>query len=203
MSLPLKHVVPFGLVCSLLPPRSFPFFQLHSRTRTQADTTATMSLKTLALGLGLLSVAQYVQGQTCYWPNHDEAANFTSCNVAATESSCCRPSEACLSNGLCLQTEGLPNRISRGACTDSTFSSSACPSACNDVYTGSSLTIFEAYDNFSSTGDVRVEDRSPIPPMLTTSCGSFAAAFRTINRPHSAKFPRRAPPPPSSWTRSK
>lgn len=72
------------------------------------------------------------QGRQCFFPDHSRAANFTECNAEATQSSCCRDSEACLSNGYCLQTVGLANRITRGACTDSTFSNAACPQECTD-----------------------------------------------------------------------
>ncbi|KAK5113973.1 hypothetical protein LTR62_003096 [Meristemomyces frigidus] len=103
-------------------------------------------------GLALISPVAVLGHKTCYWPNHDVATNYTACNAASEQSHCCRVSEICLTNGLCLQTKGLANRESRGACTDQTFSSPACPGACNDVVTSSSLTIFLAYDDVQNNG---------------------------------------------------
>ncbi|KAK0345507.1 hypothetical protein LTR02_000371 [Friedmanniomyces endolithicus] len=57
-----------------------------------------------------------------------------------------------MTNGLCLQTQELANRLSRGACTDQTFSSTACPKVCDDIITGNSLTIFLAYDDAANNG---------------------------------------------------
>ncbi|KAK1823995.1 hypothetical protein LTR12_001528 [Friedmanniomyces endolithicus] len=89
----------------------------------------------------------------CYWPNHNAApGNYTACNAAAPYSSCCRANEVCMTNGLCLQTQELANRLSRGACTDQTFSSTACPKVCDDIITGNSLTIFLAYDDAANNG---------------------------------------------------
>ncbi|EME44197.1 hypothetical protein DOTSEDRAFT_80027 [Dothistroma septosporum NZE10] len=80
------------------------------------------------------------QSSACYFPDHTDAANFTACDASATESSCCRDSEACLSNGYCLQQTGHANRITRGACTDPTFSNAACPSLCTDGGTSTVVT---------------------------------------------------------------
>ncbi|KAK3674137.1 hypothetical protein LTR78_005984 [Recurvomyces mirabilis] len=84
--------------------------------------------------LALLCTTQSLAQKQCYWPNHAPAANYTACNAAGDQSHCCRKHETCLTNGLCLQTQGLANRESRGACTDNTFSSPACPQACADAY---------------------------------------------------------------------
>ncbi|KAK4619760.1 hypothetical protein CLAFUW4_11038 [Fulvia fulva] len=93
----------------------------------------------------------HAAGAQCYFPDGTEAANYTSCNAAATQSSCCRPTEACLSNGYCFQQTGYANRISRGACTDSSFGSTACPARCRDVAQNVALTIFQAADTADSS----------------------------------------------------
>lgn len=87
-------------------------------------------IKFLAIALFI----HYAVGETdCFFPDHQRAENFTTCNAAATHAACCRPEDVCLSNGYCLQQgSDLPNRLIRGACTDYTFSSSACPSKCAD-----------------------------------------------------------------------
>ncbi|KAK0925466.1 hypothetical protein LTR29_018048, partial [Friedmanniomyces endolithicus] len=127
----------------------------------------------VATVLSLFLEQAFAESQ-CYWPNHNAASgNYTACNAAAPYSSCCRANEVCMTNGLCLQTQELANRLSRGACTDQTFSSTACPKVCDDsescfeiwkgialgngltpsaVITGNSLTIFLAYDDAANNG---------------------------------------------------
>ena len=85
----------------------------------------------------LALLAKRVVSETqCYFPDGNKAANFTTCNADATYAACCRPEDACLSNGYCLQQgSSLANRIIRGACTDINFSNSACPSQCRDSKT--------------------------------------------------------------------
>ena len=82
----------------------------------------------------LALLAKRVVSETqCYFPDGNKAANFTTCNADATYAACCRPEDACLSNGYCLQQgSSLANRIIRGACTDINFENSACPSQCRD-----------------------------------------------------------------------
>ncbi|EME41182.1 hypothetical protein DOTSEDRAFT_55080 [Dothistroma septosporum NZE10] len=103
----------------------------------------------LFAALVLLSSVPTIQAATgaqCFFPDGSKAANYTACNAASTESACCKTDEACLSNGYCFQQTSYSNRISRGACTDSSFGSTACPQRCADVATAVALTIFEAYD---------------------------------------------------------
>ncbi|TKA79560.1 hypothetical protein B0A55_02737 [Friedmanniomyces simplex] len=102
--------------------------------------------------LALIFVRLAFAEDQCYWPDHSAAVNFTACNAAAPYSSCCRPDQVCMTNGLCLQTQNLANRLSRGACTDQTFSSAACPKVCDDVVTSNALTIFLAYDDATNNG---------------------------------------------------
>ncbi|KAM3424910.1 hypothetical protein BST61_g6884 [Cercospora zeina] len=100
----------------------------------------------------LLTVAFFVwhaKGETdCFFPNHQPAENFTTCNAGAPHAACCRPEDVCLSNGYCLQQgAGLPNRLIRGGCTDYTFSSPACPNRCADTAQGLPVTIYLARDS--------------------------------------------------------
>ncbi len=102
----------------------------------------------VATVLSLFLEQSFAESQ-CYWPNHNAAfGNYTACNAAAPYSSCCRASEVCMTNGLCLQTQELANRLSRGACTDQTFSSTACPKVCDD-----SESCFEIWKESRSTMD--------------------------------------------------
>lgn len=71
--------------------------------------------------------------RTCYTPNGAVWEGHTPCNQAADESHCCGSNDFCLSNGHCLQAEGVyANRIGRGSCTDSSWRSEACPYECSD-----------------------------------------------------------------------
>lgn len=102
-------------------PSLHPFATSHSMIALPKVFTASLLLAILALG----------DSRQCFWPDHSPApSNFTECNAGAAQSACCQNSDACLSNGLCLQQVGFANRIVRGACTDSTFSNAACPAQC-------------------------------------------------------------------------
>src|SRR5438876_2185174 len=87
----------------------------------------TLLLPLLLLPLFPLSTT----AQTCYYPDGSRARDYTyvPC-VNGTHSTCCIPSEGdvCLSNNICFYTTG--DYPFRGACTDSTWSSNACPQFC-------------------------------------------------------------------------
>jgi hypothetical protein len=69
----------------------------------------------------------------CYYPNAASASPHTPCDESAETSACCNPGDLCLSNGYCFQQFGAwANRLARGSCTDSTWSSSICPQFCDD-----------------------------------------------------------------------
>ncbi|KAK4555762.1 hypothetical protein LTR86_006982 [Recurvomyces mirabilis] len=133
--------------------------------------------------LALLCTTQSLAQKQCYWPNHAPAANYTACNAAGDQSHCCRKHETCLTNGLCLQTQGLANRESRGACTDNTFSSPACPQACADgrcpVSTKGSTTPFDL-DPFqvivdrSNGATLPIDGTNYVTTSNATSTGSTA-----------------------------
>ncbi|KAF2161881.1 hypothetical protein M409DRAFT_58662 [Zasmidium cellare ATCC 36951] len=94
-----------------------------------------------ALWLTLLTLAQ---GRDCFYPDHSRAEDYTQCNAEATQSACCHISSACLSNGLCLSQTEFANRITRGACTDYTYSNPACPSQCIQIQPNTNITLFPA-----------------------------------------------------------
>ncbi|EMC98481.1 hypothetical protein BAUCODRAFT_121349 [Baudoinia panamericana UAMH 10762] len=104
----------------------------------------------LTATFGFLRLAQCVPETSCYWPDHSPAYNQTPCNAQASVSWCCYFTDICLSNGMCLQQSNVyTNRLGRGSCTDSTWSSPACPQYCADVAPGSSTGIYLAYDTLN------------------------------------------------------
>ena len=68
----------------------------------------------------------------CYYPGGTEATDRTPCNGTAEVSHCCKNGEHCLTNGLCVIDATEQNGVEylRGACTDSSFQSDACPTVC-------------------------------------------------------------------------
>lgn len=70
----------------------------------------------------------------CYMPSRILSPGDSPCNALADVSACCQPNDVCLDNGYCLSVGGtVPNVISRGSCTDPTFSSKPCPQMCDEV----------------------------------------------------------------------
>ncbi|KAH0558911.1 hypothetical protein GP486_004460 [Trichoglossum hirsutum] len=81
----------------------------------------------LVLSVPLLATAD----PQCYYPNGLVALDYAYVPCQGTTfSSCCIPSEGdvCLSNGLCYYSKG--QYPFRGACTDKTWTSDACPKYC-------------------------------------------------------------------------
>jgi len=74
---------------------------------------------------------------SCYYPDGSLAPNDRPCSITASEqspSTCCGIGYACLNNTICQQTSATPccdtDLYIRGSCTDSTWSSNACPNFC-------------------------------------------------------------------------
>lgn len=62
----------------------------------------------------------------CYDPTGAFISEDTPCNPKATDSICCGPDSRCLANGICTPTKGDPDLVTRGTCTDSTYTSASC-----------------------------------------------------------------------------
>lgn len=73
--------------------------------------------------------ASIAANATCYFPDGSVHKLGTPCRPAAGDGACCESTHACLSNGLCFDTQN--NHVARLSCTDSTWSNSACPNYCN------------------------------------------------------------------------
>ena len=72
--------------------------------------------------------------QTCYYPDGTVAPGDTPCrspSIGEGSSACCAKAHICLSNSLCLHTDGQ-EAIARGSCTDETWQSSECAQYCSD-----------------------------------------------------------------------
>lgn len=63
----------------------------------------------------------------CYFPNQEIAIDNYACVLSSSNSACCGIGNVCLDNGLCAPGNG---EIIRGACTDQTWRSAACPQYC-------------------------------------------------------------------------
>jgi hypothetical protein len=73
-----------------------------------------------------LSIA--VAERACYYPDGGNATGLIPCDPHAKVTHCCRESEICLTNGLCFAASGTS--LVRRGCTDSTWGSSNCSTAC-------------------------------------------------------------------------
>ena len=78
----------------------------------------------------LISVTPSTLAQTCKWKNGQDAIDFYACDPTAAQSSCCLQGEACVNNGLCYGSLGIPYR---GACVGGWGNDTACPTFCNDA----------------------------------------------------------------------
>lgn len=110
---PLDRVFPLYLSLSLLPCRQ------HTRNNTALDT------QTLVMS-----------NATCYWPNGNQippSAKYSPClpnPISGRDQShfaCCDDAAICTDQGLCV---GSANWFYRGGCTDKSWASSSCASAC-------------------------------------------------------------------------
>ena len=92
--------------------------------------------------------------KTCYFPDGTITNADTPCSESAQFSPCCQPTNACLSNGLCLGINGTsPNGLTRGSCTDPTFRDPSCPYYCADLNrSGPSAVFLVSYNGSLADG---------------------------------------------------
>lgn len=86
-------------------------------------------LEIFILTIQLVRVASAVKA--CYYPDGNQQTADTPCDASAADSHCCGSKDICLSNGLCFQVGGVQS-VTRGSCTDATWSSPACSRLCID-----------------------------------------------------------------------
>lgn len=81
--------------------------------------------------------------QSCYYPDGTITSEQTPCNESEDHSACCRPGDACLSNGYCFgANDAGPNLMTRGGCTDSSFKDQNCPYYCRDAFSQGNAIMF-------------------------------------------------------------
>ncbi|KAK3723621.1 hypothetical protein LTR37_001502 [Vermiconidia calcicola] len=78
-----------------------------------------------------LAIPAITAAQRCYYPDGETIAVDKPCDTSAAFSACCNEGAFCLENGLCYG-DGV---ISRGSCTDQSWSDAACASHCTEVST--------------------------------------------------------------------
>lgn len=77
---------------------------------------------------------------TCYYPSGKETYDDVQCEPGEKDSACCGRGSICLDNGLCL-SQDQPFGLSRGSCTDRSFSSAKCPTYCSRSHSPRSLLV--------------------------------------------------------------
>lgn len=120
----------------------------------------------------LLSVSQFANCQTCYWPN-GENSGYTQCS--SNGRACCYNTDdahhdPCFSNGLCQSM--YFGYIYRGACTDPNWGSS-CPNVCTN---GTTPSIFLPPYHISSPLSHSHQHSTDVPNQSTTAKCSCASA---------------------------
>ena len=115
-------------------------FRVSRRKRTstlyeQKPAEASTSTSSLALIMSILLFmsicflinAMTVDAQQCYLPNGSKSPD-TPCRPQSSDqaSACCRSTDICLDNSLCLAQTGYA-LLTRGSCTDPTWQSDECP----------------------------------------------------------------------------
>ncbi len=84
----------------------------------------------LPLALVLATTARAADSAKCYKADGSEDSEMKPCDPTAKISTCCRPSDFCLSNGLCLGGGGN-NGFSQQGCTAQKWDF-PCQSYCSD-----------------------------------------------------------------------
>ncbi|KAI9806691.1 MAG: hypothetical protein M1825_006148 [Sarcosagium campestre] len=152
------------------------------------------NLVILVLGaVPLLASAQ----KACYFPDGTVAENDFPCYKDADISFCCGPGYACLKNRICKRTEasldGVASPIDfvRGSCTNSDWSSTACPAFCtgDGFANGGGNTMFNCsvpteYCCYGGTVDCSCDDPSLVSTLkggeeALTTVGEAAASSTT------------------------
>ena len=91
------------------------------------------ALSLIAISVCFSMKATKIRAQTCYFPDGSVSTDDAPCRASSSDqpSPCCKPTDVCLDNALCLAQSG-PEGVSRGSCTDKTWQSSECPQYCQD-----------------------------------------------------------------------
>ena len=117
------------------PPRPLPVsdsVQRHRNTPVMAPATACPQILFAVFIVAVSHV--YAQDPVCYGQQGVQTDKMFSCQPAAAESSCCAPGDICYSNGLCApgptENQDTATPFFWNGCTDPSFTSSACFSAC-------------------------------------------------------------------------
>ena len=132
----LLFLVPF--LCGMT---AFPaFYRCNS---TMMSTPPTLTKAVLSASLLYLAIVSLPPCKAiCYYPDGVHVApQDVPCNGGSSNSVCCGPGYACLSNQICMRTnQTLDNHSSqtfvRGSCTDRKWLSAACPSFCTSNQDG-------------------------------------------------------------------
>ena len=92
------------------------------------------ALNLIAMSFCFQMKATTIRAQSCYYPDGSVSTLDTPCRAPSTDqaSPCCKATDVCLDNDLCLAQSGQPEVVSRGSCTDSTWQSPECAQYCQD-----------------------------------------------------------------------
>lgn len=119
-------------------------------------------LKTVTL-ISFTFVINCIGDNACYYPSGNKQTVDRPCDNSVSESHCCGVNDICLTNGMCFQL-GDVLLVTRGSCTDQSWSSSACPRECSDSKSVQ-LSVF----NFEAKGF------KVIKPQELTNWGNFSS----------------------------
>ncbi|KAF4627821.1 hypothetical protein G7Y89_g10325 [Cudoniella acicularis] len=103
--------------------------------------------------------------QQCYYPDGSVTGADTDhplmipCSPSASNSACCHAGDVCYENGLCMSAGWW--FLYRGGCTDKSFQSSSCPSACTTSTSGGLLNSYQIINT--------CEDPHKLPRLFTCS----------------------------------
>jgi len=128
------------------------------------------------------------QAWTCWLPDGKSFDNvgMIPCNSTLEDSTegsaCCDPRDACTTSGMCLGESGYTYR---GGCTDSTFTSSNCPSYCligNYILSGEKRNPLSCYaDNFQIQSSIRATTEAQTSiAAVTLACSPLLSAAALI-----------------------
>jgi hypothetical protein len=130
-----------------------------------------------------VTLAAVVKSQQCYGVDGSVLdKSYTPCNPNAKHSGCCASGDICLSNGLCMGTQGasIGMIFSRG-CTDSTGNDVACPQQCSGcMFDRNDMSNARSNAN-NSTASSKSNDLSTVTAWQLQTCDSGEYCCRAAN----------------------
>ncbi|KAF2676260.1 hypothetical protein K458DRAFT_184245 [Lentithecium fluviatile CBS 122367] len=114
----------------MLPLTSHPSTSSHPHLPPPGSTISVSMQISMNVAFAIVVLFSFATSEPgCFYPDGTDAIGLSPCISNTTASHCCRDSDTCLTHGLCFSRD--MGTVVRRGCTDQTWKSPQCSTACN------------------------------------------------------------------------